>query len=175
MNEDDWKGVLRGVHGRGVAAWKAGRRTARAMFDPKDVTFLESIGCTAQELFDFIEDLEEYGEPDVETVMEVQEIRRTHFLEVLGGRRATRIVPSSALPAKTDAIEGIPWLPRLIVKARLKLKGELPPDLMYGCGGDRPFLRRMGMTLPGFLTLVRELGDDDRAIVAAVKRSAGLR
>jgi hypothetical protein len=77
----------------------------------------------------------------------------------------------SALPLKTDAVDGIAWLPRLIVKARLKLRGEMPPDLMYGCGGDRLFLRRMGLTLPGFLELVRDSGDDDLAIVEAVKGS----
>ena len=35
-------------------------------------------------------------------------------------------------PAKTDEIAGIAWLPRLIVKARAKLEGALPADLMYG-------------------------------------------
>ena len=63
---------------------------------------------------------------------------------------------------------------RIIVKARLKLLGEMPPDLMYGCGGDRPFLRRMKMTLPQFLKLVWDSGTDDRRIIDAVKRSAGL-
>ena len=79
------------------------------------------------------------------------------------------------LPAKTDAIQGISWLPRLIVKARLKLRGEMPPDLMYGCGGDRPFLRRMNMTLPAFLQLVWDCGDNDSSIVEAVQKSANTR
>lgn len=79
------------------------------------------------------------------------------------------------LPAKSAAVDGIPWLPRLIVKARLKLRGEMNPDLMYGCGGDRPFLRERGMTLPQFLQLVRDKGDDDRAIIEAVKKSAARR
>jgi hypothetical protein len=46
---------------------------------------------------------------------------------------------------------------------------------MYGCGGDRPFLRRHHMTLPQFLQLVWDKGDDDRAIVDAVKQAAGIR
>ena len=46
------------------------------------------------------------------------------------------------------------------------------PDLMYGCAGDRPFLREHGMTLPEFLQLVRDEGDDDRAIVEALKKAA---
>jgi hypothetical protein len=78
------------------------------------------------------------------------------------------------LPAKTAAVDGIEWLPRLIAKARLKLRGEMPPDLMYGCGGDRPFVREMKTTLPDFLKLVWDCGEDDRRIVDSVKRRAGL-
>ena len=76
------------------------------------------------------------------------------------------------LPAKSAEVDGIAWLPRLIAKARIKLRGELHPDLMYGCAGDRPFLRQHHMTLPQFLQLVRDQGDDDRAIVEAVKSAA---
>jgi hypothetical protein len=43
---------------------------------------------------------------------------------------------------------------------------------MYGCAGDRPFLRERNMTLPQFLQLVRDKGDDDRAIINEVKRCA---
>jgi hypothetical protein len=50
----------------------------------------------------------------------------------------------------------------------------MPPDLMYGCAGDRPFLRRMHLTLAQFLKLVWECGADDRRIVDAVKNAAGL-
>ena len=53
---DDWKTEFRNVWDRGVTAWKAGRRSARTMFEAKDVAFLASIGCTAQELFDFVDD-----------------------------------------------------------------------------------------------------------------------
>ena len=144
------------------------------MFGPEDEAFLASLGGTTQELFDFVDDLLRYGEPDLATVLAVTEIQRDHFLGALGGKPTGRIASMSDLPAKTDAVDGIPWLPRLIAKARLKLRGEMPPDLMYGCAGDRPFLRRMRMDLPGFLALVRDHGDDDRQIVDAVKRRAGI-
>jgi hypothetical protein len=78
----------------------------------------------------------------------------------------------SALPPKSAAVDGISWLPRLIAKARIKLRGEMDPDLMYGCAGDRPFLREHHMTLPEFLQLVWHKGDDDQAIVEAVKAAA---
>jgi hypothetical protein len=101
----------------------------------------------------------------------VQALRLAYLEKVMGGRRSDFVASMDALPRKTDAIDGIAWLPRLIAKARLKLRGEMPPDLMYGCGGDRPFVRRMGTSLPAFLQLVWDCGDDDRAVVEALKAS----
>jgi hypothetical protein len=175
MKNDDWKLEFRKVWERGVAAWKAGRRSARTMFTPEDVAFLAGIGCTAQELFDFVDDSIGWDDLDYETVLAVTEIRRKYFLEVMGGKPTGRVIPMSTLPAKSAEVDGIAWLPRLIEKARIKLRGEMDPDLMYGCGGDRPFLRRHQMTLPQFLQLVWDKGDDDRAIVEAVKRAGGVR
>ena len=169
---DDWKSEFHNVWERGIAAWKAGRTSAKTMFDPKDVAFLATIGCTAQELFDFVDDFLGYGDFDFETVRGVTAIRREYFLNVMHGKATGREVPMSELPAKSAAADGIAWLPRLIAKARVKLRGEMNPDLMYGCAGDRPFLREHRMTLPQFLQLVRDSGDDDRAIIATVKKSA---
>jgi hypothetical protein len=174
MNED-WKLEFRSVWDRGVAAWKAGRRSAHTMFAPADVAFLTSIGCAVQELFDFVDDSLGYDDVDFATVLAVTEIRRDYFLSVMHGKPTGRVVPMSELPAKSTEVDGIAWLPRLITKARIKLRGELHPDLMYGCAGDRPFLRRHHMTLPQFLQLVWDKGDDDRAIVNAVKKAAARR
>jgi hypothetical protein len=145
------------------------------MFAPADVAFLASIGCTAQELFDFVDDFIGWADFDFEMVFEVTAIRRAYFLDVMEGKSTGRVVPMSVLPAKSAAVDGISWLPRLIAKARIKLRGEMDPDLMYGCGGDRPFLRRHHMTLPQFLQLVWDKGDDDRAIVDAVKEATATR
>jgi hypothetical protein len=142
------------------------------MFDSADVAFLASIGCTAQELFDFVDDALEYGDFDFETVLAVAAIRRDYFLNVMHGKSTGQVVPMHELPAKAAKVDGIAWLPRLITKARIKLRGEMDPDLMYGCAGDRPFLRERNMTLPQFLQLVWDKGDDDRAIVDAVKNAA---
>jgi hypothetical protein len=166
---DDWKTEFRKVWDRGCAAWTAGRRSAKTMFSPEDVAFLAGLGCSAQELFDFVDDALNYGDLDYETTLEVTEIRRDYFLKVMHGKPSGRVVEMSELPAKAAQVDGIAWLPRLIVKARAKLRGEMNPDLMYGCGGDRPFLRERGMTLPQFLQLVWDKGDDDRGIVEAVK------
>lgn len=171
----DWKTQFRNVWDRGVAAWKAGRKSAKTMFSAEDAAFLAMIGCSAQELFDFVDDHLRYGDFDYDTVLGVTEIRRRYFLEVMHGKPTGRVVPMKELPAKSAAVDGIKWLPRLIVKARIKLRGEMDPDLMYGCAGDRPFLSEHRMTLPEFLQLVWAKGDDDRAIVDAVKTAAGIR
>ena len=102
-------------------------------------------------------------------------IRRDYFLNVMGGKPTGKTVTMASLPAKTAEVDGIAWLPRLIVKARVKLRGEMPPELMYGCAGDRPFLRKMKLDLPGFLKLTWESGDNDRRIIDAVKKAAGLK
>ena len=115
------------------------------------------------------------GDPDYETSLAVTAIRRDYFLNVLDGKSTGHTATMASLPAKSAEVDGIAWLPRLIVKARLKLRGEMPDELMYGCAGDRPFLRRMKMTLPQFLELVRDSGDDDRRIVNAVKQAAGIK
>ena len=169
---EDWRTEFRNVWKRGVASWKSGRNSASAMFDPKDVLFLASIGCTAQELFDFVDDSMGYDDVDFETVLAVTAIRQDYFLDAMHGKLSGHVVQMSELPAKSAAVDGIAWLPRLIAKARIKLRGEMNPDLMYGCAGDRPFLRKHNMTLPQFLELVRDNGDDDRAIVDAVKKAA---
>jgi hypothetical protein len=171
MSYEDRMQQLREVHSRGVAAWREGKRSPSTMFSEADARLLSSFGCTEQELFDFVDDLMAYGEPDLETVCEVQALRLAYLEKVMGGRRSDFVASMDALPRKTDAIDGIAWLPRLIAKARLKLRGEMPPDLMYGCGGDRPFVRRMGTSLPAFLQLVWDCGDDDRAVVEALKAS----
>jgi hypothetical protein len=169
---DDWKLEFRNVWERGTAAWKTGRTSAHTMFTPADAAFLAGIGCTAQELFDFVDDSLRYDDLDFETALAVTAIRREYFLEVMHGKPTGRMVPMGALPAKSAEVDGIAWLPRLIAKARIKLRGELNPDLMYGCAGDRPFLRAHNMTLPQFLQLVRDKGDDDRAIIDALKKAA---
>ena len=172
MNDDGWQPQFQAVYERGVVAWSAGRRSPGMMFSPDDAAFLAGIGCSAQELFDFVDDGQEYGEPDFATVLAVQKIRRAYFLSVMGGTPSGRVASMADLPTKTAAVEGIAWLPRLIAKARIKLRGEMPADLMYGCGGDRAFAQRMNLTLPDFLQRAWDAGSDDHRIVTFVKQAA---
>jgi hypothetical protein len=80
-----------------------------------------------------------------------------------------RIVQETELPRKTDEWEGIPWLPRIAKKARCFLEGTLCSEVMYGCSGDRAFLKKFNLSLPGFLELVRDSGSDVAKIVRSVR------
>ena len=158
-----------------MAAWQAGRREAASMFNAEQATFLGTIGCSAQELFDFVDDSLRYGEPDFATTLAVTGLRRKYFLEVMKAKSTGRVIDMDTLPPKSAEVDGMAWLPRIIEKARAKLRGEMPPDLMYGCGGDRAFMQEVRMKLPDFLQLVWEAGEDNRHIIETVKKAAGKR
>jgi hypothetical protein len=170
MSEYDWPVEFRKVYDAGTKRYHAGERTPQKLFSKSELEFLASIGCSAQELFDFIDDLARYGEPHYETVLLTTGVRRDYFRLVMNGIPSGREIDMDKLPAKKDSVDGIEWLPRLIEKARAKLRGEMPADLMYGCGGDRPFLRDMNVELSEFLQLVWLSGDDNRRIIDYVKQ-----
>ena len=56
---------------------------------------------------------------------------------------------------------------------RAKLRGEMPSDLMFDCGGDRKFLQSVNHHPADFLRHVWAAGDDDRKIIEVVKKQAG--
>ena len=91
-----------------------------------------------------------------------------------GGKHSDREITRDDLPSFGDLLDGVPYLPRLITKARAKLRGELDPDLMYCCGGDRKFLREHGDIHPAdFLRVVWAAGNDDDRVLQFVRESEG--
>ncbi len=74
-------------------------------------------------------------------------------------------MPNGSLPEKDSELGGHRWLPRIITKARAKLAGELDPETMFSCGGDRAFLRSHDIHAADFLRAVWAAGDDDQKIV----------
>ena len=72
------------------------------------------------------------------------------------------------LPAKSDSIQGITWLPRIIPKALGKLRGELDPEIMYCCGGDREFFRTHDIHPAEFLRVAWAWEEEPDKIVAWV-------
>jgi hypothetical protein len=124
------------------------------------------------DVFDFAEDWVCERAPDLATFLLIHDARRDYFLREQEGRASSHRMDSATLPAKSEEIEGIRWLPRIIPKARAKLRGELPADTMYCCGGDRNFFQTNDLHPSEFLAVVRDAGDDDQAIIEWVlKRS----
>jgi hypothetical protein len=168
----NWPKDFREIFEDGLEAYRAGRRDADSMFGSAQREFLDAIGATAQEVFDFVEDTFHGGEPGVETTLLVAATRREYFLGVQKGKRSGRIIDMDSLPAKSAELDGIEWLPRIIEKAKAKLRGEMPPELMYDCGGDRAFLREHGIHAADFLREVWAAGDDTQRILDFVRKSA---
>ena len=173
MQKYNWPVTFREVYDRAVAAYRAGRTSPATLFPPADLVFLTTIGCSSQELFDFIEDFVNRGAPDYGTVLLITSERRDYFLNEQGGRSSGRMVDMNTLPSKQAVAGGLPWLPRIIAKARAKLRGEMPPDLMYGCGGDLAFLEKVDLHPVDFLRFVRAAGNDDQKIIEWVQRGGG--
>jgi len=147
--------------------YEEGNKDYEAWFDDEDMEFLASMGHSPREVFDFVEDCcnGEGDEPTPETALLVAAVRRDYFWVEQAGKTSTKVVTPSELPAKTDQMEGIPWLPRIIAKAEAKLRGEMDPDIMFGCGGDRAFLSEHGIHPADFLRLVwAAKGDKDRIV-----------
>lgn len=169
MKNSHWQEEFRAIYAAGAEAYKGGKRTPGAMFDATQRASLATIGCSTQELFDFVEDGLRYGEPDYDTALLITSVRRDYFLQVQKGVLSTRLIDMDRLPAKSAAVAGIVWLPRVIQKAYAKLRGEMPPELMYCCGGDREFFERVNIHPADFLRYAWSAGDDQDRIVRFVQ------
>jgi hypothetical protein len=172
MTHYDFPQKFRKVYDRSIAAYHGGARDVAKLLSADDVRWLESIGSRAQDLFDYAEDAANYGEPDYDTALLVQAARRDYFLTVQKGRPSRIVLDDSKLPAKTEAVRGIEWLPRILPKAREKLRGELPASLMYGCGGDRKFFKAHDIHPADFLRAVWAWEDNDGKIIDWVEQRA---
>jgi hypothetical protein len=119
--------TFRAVHERAAARVAKGGATAANLLDAADVAFLAANGITAQHLFDYVDDLANYGEPSFDHAHGIELVRRDYFLNAQDGRPSSITLDVAAMPAKSATVRGISWLPRLLPKARAKLRGELPP------------------------------------------------
>lgn len=162
-----WNDTFLALFDRCVAAYRSGNHDFESYYAPADLEFLRQIGCRTREFFDFVEDFCEDNTPSPSTALLVAAVRRDYFLTVqngipCGGQLLTR----DEVPTFGEELAGMAYLPRILAKARAKLRGTLDPDLMFGCGGDRNFLRKHGNLHPAdFLRQVWAAGDDDRKVV----------
>lgn len=170
MDHYSYQKTLQTLWEKAVERYRAGQRGAASYFSPEELEFLAGIGVTAQEVYDYAEDYANGGDPDFPNMATVLDIRRAYFLEVQGGVPSGHAIDMDQLPPKDAAVEGISWLPRMIPKAQAKLRGEMPPELMYGCGGDRRFFRENNLHPAEFLRKTWECGEDTASLIAWVKR-----
>jgi hypothetical protein len=165
-----WDITFQQLFDRCLKLHAGGRRDFENFYDANDRDFLASIGCKEREFYDFVEDLNNEHAPAASTALLIAAVRRDYFLTVQKRQWSEKVLKRDDLPTFGDTLEGIAYLPRIIAKARAKLRGELDPDLMYGCGGDRHFLQTHGNKhLADFLRHTWAAGDDVLKIVAYVK------
>ena len=172
MIEYDWAETYRRCYDEAVDLYRAGQRDPSRYLGAEDAQFLASIGCSRQEMYDFAEDWCTSQQPAFETSLLVTAVRRDYFLVVQRGARSSNVVPAHNFPAREAQRAGFAWLPRIIAKARAKLRGEMPVELMYCCGGDREFLQKVGVHPADFLRVVWAAGDDEQEIADYVTRHA---
>jgi Domain of unknown function (DUF5069) len=173
MDHYDFTQKFRAAYDKAVRLYSQGLRDAEALFSPAEKGWLSANGLTAQNFFDYAEDHHNGGEPGYDNALAIEVVRRDYFLNVQGGKPSTVVLDEASLPAKTDSVRGIEWLPRIIPKARAKLRGELPKSLMYSCGGDRRFFKARDILPAEFLSLVWRFERDDSAVVDWVVKRQG--
>lgn len=167
-----WNDQFLALFRRCVEEYRNGNDDFHSYYEPEDLAFLSSIGYKPRELFDFVEDLVDGDVPTESTALLVAAVRRDYFLVEQKGVHSDKEITANDVPSRGDSLEGITYLPRIIAKAKAKLRGELHPDLMFSCGGDRAFLRENGDINPAdFLRHVWCSGDDDSHIIEYVKSS----
>jgi hypothetical protein len=165
MKHYDFAVRFRAVYDQAVGLYAKGQRGADSFFAQPEKDWLAANGITSQHIYDYAEDQVGYGEPGFDIALTIEVVRRNYFLNAQGGRPSSAVLDESRLPGKTEAVRGVEWLPRLIPKALAKLRGELPPGLMYCCGGDRRFFKAHDIFPAEFLSLVWRRDGDEKSIV----------
>ena len=170
MNHYQWDSVFVELFERCLEHYRGGNEDFESYYTDADREFLKSIGYKPRELFDFVEDYGDGGEPSLSTAVMIASARRDYLRWEMGGELSDHEIRPDELPGRDEELGGYVWLPRILVKARGKLRGELDPDIMFSCGGDRKFLRNHDIAPADFLRAVWSAGDDDDKMVEFVKQ-----
>ncbi len=165
MKHYEFQKDFHALYDKAVDLYAKGQRGADTFFSAPEQAFLAANGLTSQNLYDYAEDHNHYGEPGIDIALGIELLRRAYFLFNQQGKPSKTILDETTMPAKTDAVRGITWLPRILPKAKAKLRGELPSSLMYCCGGDRNFFKTHDINPVEFLGVVRQYETNDEAII----------
>ena len=122
MSDNDWSDQFRAVFADGVKRYRAGQREVASFFTDEESAFLTSIGCTAEELFDFVEDYSNGGDPTFETVRGMA-VRREYPVRAEWCHPSISERWTSFRPSRP--VEGI-RTPRIIEKARPNCVANYP-------------------------------------------------
>jgi len=173
MELNAWTAKLRSLYDKALDLYRQGHRDAESYFTPEETSALAAIGLRPINLFDYAEDFINSNEPDWDTVLLIVAARRDYFLYKQERQWSAAIIDSSELPAKDASLGGIPWLQRIVRKAKCFLDGGLCLDIMYCCGGDRRFLKQHGIHPADFLRAVWATDGDEAKMLDFVKKASG--
>ncbi len=166
-----WNEQFLDLYRRCLEKYRGGNKDFETYYSEHDLAFLASIGYKPRELFDFVEDAAEEGVPAESTALLIASVRRDFFHVVQDKEKSEKEISADDIPAKSEELDGMAYLPRIIAKARAKLAGELHPDLMFSCGGDRGFLKDHGnIHAADFLRHVWACGKDAQSIADFIKK-----
>jgi hypothetical protein len=169
MKADVWTSELRAVYDKAATLYNDGKRGDATYFSPEETRFLASIGMRPINVYDYVEDFISTGEPDWETYLLIVAVRRHYFIFEQKRACSFNEIRPDELPPKRATLAKIPWLPRIIKKATCFLEGALCHDIMYGCGGDRHFLREHRLHPADFLKAVWLANGDDQKILKFIR------
>ncbi|CAN5221358.1 hypothetical protein BH20VER2_BH20VER2_09850 [soil metagenome] len=161
-----WQQRFRELYDKALVKYGNENRKVETMFTTREVGVLRAFGAKPMELYDYAEDSSDL---DWETALLITAVRRDYFLHEQNSTWSEKIIKVDALPPKDAQLEGIAWLPRIIEKAKARLRGEMPDDLMYGCGGDRKFFRAHDIHPADFLRHVWAAKGKQEKILSFVK------
>ena len=161
-----WHQRFRELYDKALVKYGNEHRKMETFFTPREVGVLRVFGAKPMELYDYAEDSSDL---DAETALLITAVRRDYFLVEQNGTWTGKTIKVEDLPPKDAQLQGIVWLPRLIEKAKARLRGEMPDTLMYCCGGDRKFFRTHDIHPADFLRYVWAAKGNEAKILNYVK------
>ncbi|MEM9159415.1 MAG: DUF5069 domain-containing protein [Verrucomicrobiota bacterium] len=169
MSHYNYQDDFKRLYVKAVKLYGEGNYDKDSYFDQEELELIAANGWRVQDFFDYGEDFVRHGTPSYEVAQSIEQVRREYFIHEQKGIPSESTVTPDSLPEKSDEVEGIAWLPRIMPKAWGKIKGELDNDIMYGCGGDRNFLQTRDIHPAEFLRVAWKNIDNPKGIVEFVQ------
>ena len=169
MHNYNWTAQFKALYQKSLDRYGAGHRDPQTLFTPEENAFLEGIGARPMEMIDFAEDA---AGINWETALLIAAVRRDYLWVMQRGIASPRRFTMADFPPKDAELDGIPWLPRLILKAKCRLRGEMPEDMMYCCAGDRRFFQKFNIHPADFLRFTWAVDGNEARTLAYLRGNA---